>query len=266
MGWHSCAVSTIVFVHAHPDDEASQTSGSIARAVAQGHRVVIVYATDGSQGSLPEGEAGSLAELRRAEAEASAAVTGAQRIAWLPYHDSGMRGWDANSAAGAFMQADVDAVARQIADLLDEEDADAVVGYDWHGGYGHPDHVQVHRVTRRAAEVAARRPRYLEVTMNRDKMRRFAAAAAAAGFEGWDVDAPMDDGNPFGMPEAQLHWSVDITDELQTKRAALAAHASQPDAAGMLLMPPEAFAAMLGHEFYREPAREPGMVEGWPFP
>ncbi len=126
-------MSTIVFVHAHPDDEASQTSGSIARAVAQGHRVVIVYATDGSQGSLPEGEAGSLADLRRAEAEASAAVTGAQRLVWLPYHDSGMRGWDANAAAGAFMQADVDAVARQIADLLDEEDADAVVGYDWHG-------------------------------------------------------------------------------------------------------------------------------------
>lgn len=258
-------MSTIVFVHAHPDDEASSTSGSIARATALGHRVVIVYATDGSQGSLPEGTAGSLAELRRAEAEASAVITGAQRLVWLPYHDSGMRGWDANTAEGAFMQADVDAVARQIADVLDDEGAHAVVGYDWHGGYGHPDHVQVHRVTRRAAELAAHHPRYLEVTMNRDRMRRFAALAAEAGYEAWDVDAPMDDGNPVGTPEAQLHWSVDITPELEIKRAALAAHASQPDAAGMLLMPPEAFAAMMGHEFYREPARAPGMVEGWPF-
>lgn len=116
-------MSTIVFVHAHPDDEASSTSGSIARATALGHRVVIVYATDGSQGSLPEGTAGSLAELRRAEAEASAVITGAQRLVWLPYHDSGMRGWDANTAEGAFMQADVDAVARQIADVLDDEGA-----------------------------------------------------------------------------------------------------------------------------------------------
>ena len=259
-------MSTIVFVHAHPDDEASQTSGSMTRLSAEGHRVVVVYGTGGDHGTIPDGHDGDLAELRRAEAAASAEVTGAQRLVWLDHLDSGMTGWDTNGHPDAFMNADVATVARTIADVLDEEDADVVVGYDWHGGYGHPDHVQVHRVTRRAAEVAARRPRYLEVTMNRDKMRRFAAAAAAAGFEGWDVDAPMDDGNPFGMPEAQLHWSVDITDELQTKRAALAAHASQPDAAGMLLMPPEAFAAMLGHEFYREPAREPGMVEGWPFP
>ncbi len=258
-------MSTIVFVHAHPDDEASQTSGTIARAVRQGHRVVIVYATDGSQGTLPEGTAGTLADLRKAEAEASAAVTGAQRLVWLPFHDSGMRGWESNAAPGAFMQADVDAVARRIADVLDEEEADAVVGYDWHGGYGHPDHVQVHRVTRRAADLAAHRPRYLEVTMNRDRLRRFAAQAEGAGYEPWDVDAPMDDGNPIGTPESHLHWSVDITDEIDTKRDALAAHASQPDAAGMLQMPAEPFTAMLGHEHYREPAREPGMVEAWPF-
>ncbi|HRL47802.1 MAG TPA: PIG-L family deacetylase [Propioniciclava sp.] len=258
-------MSTLVFVHAHPDDEASQTSGTIARAVARGDRVVIVYATDGNQGTLPEGEAGSLADLRHREAEASAAITGAQRLVWLPYHDSGMRGWECNTAEGAFMQADVDAVARQIADVLDAEEADAVFGYDWHGGYGHPDHVQVHRVTRRAADLAARPLRYLETTMNRDRMRAFAATAAAAGYEEWDVDAPMDDGNPIGTPQAHLHWAVDITDELPVKRAALAAHASQPDAAGMLQMPPEAFSAMLGVEHYREPARAPGMVEGWPF-
>lgn len=226
---------------------------------------MIVYATDGNQGSLPEGESRPLADLRRAEAEASASVTGAQRLVWLPYHDSGMRGWDTNTAAGAFMQADVDAVARQLADVLDEEDADVLVGYDWHGGYGHPDHVQVHRVTRQALNVAQRRPRYLETTLNRDRMRRFAAVAAAQGYKTWDIDAPMEDGNPIGTPEAELHWSVDIAEQLPIKHAALAAHASQPDAAGMLTMPPEAFAAMFGREFFIEPGRVPGMVEGWPF-
>ena len=75
----------------------------------------------------------------------------------------------------------------------------------------------------------------------------------------------MDDGNPVGTPQAHLNWAVDITDELPIKRAALAAHASQPDAAGMLQLPPEAFSAMLGVEHYLEPAREPGMVEAWPF-
>lgn len=259
-------MSTIVFVHAHPDDEASQTSGTMTRLSAEGHRVVVVYATGGDHGTLPEGHEGDLAELRRAEAEASAVVTGAQRLVWLDHVDSGMTGWDTNHAELAFMRADVDEAAARVAAVLDEEDADAVVGYDWHGGYGHPDHVQVHRVVRRAAELAARRPRYLEVSMNRDAMRRLTALAAEAGMEGdWDVDGPMDDGNPLGTPEAELHWAVDVTPWLGAKRAALAAHASQPDAAGMLLMPEVAFAAMMGWEHYLEPGRPDGMVVGWPF-
>ena len=237
----------------------------MARLSAEGHRVVIIYGTGGDHGTLPDGHEGDLAELRRVEAEASVAVTGAQRLVWLDHRDSGMTGWDTNHAEGAFMRADVDEVAAQVAAVLDEEDADAVVGYDWHGGYGHPDHVQVHRVVVRAVGLAARRPRYLEVSMNRDAMRRLTALAAEAGMEAWDVDGPMDDGNPLGTPEADLHWAVDVTDWLDVKRAALAAHASQPDAAGMLLMPEQAFAAMLGWEHYLEPGRPDGMVVGWPF-
>ncbi len=261
-------MSTIVYVHAHPDDEASGTSGAMTRLSQEGHRVVIIYATGGDHGTLPEGHEGDLAELRRAEAEASAAITGVQRLVWLDHRDSGMTGWDQNHAEGAFMQADVDEVARQVAALLDEEDADVIVGYDWHGGYGHPDHVQVHRVTRRAAELAAGRPRYLEATMNRDAGRRLIEAGRAAGIPEemlWDVDAPMDDGNPFGTPEAELHWAVDVTPWLDAKRAALAAHASQPDAAGLLAMPEQPFAAMMGWEHYIEPGRPDGMVVGWPF-
>ena len=73
------------------------------------------------------------------------------------------------------------------------------------------------------------------------------------------------DGNPLGTPEAELHWSVDVSDFVDTKRAALACHASQSDAAGILQMPAEAFDAAFGREFYLEPGRAPGMVEGWPF-
>ena len=263
--------STIVFVHAHPDDEASQTSGTMTRASAEGHRVVCVYATGGDHGTAPDdlGER-TLADLRREEAEASALVTGTQRLVWLGYTDSGMHGWEQNEAATSLWQADVAAAARVLANVLDDEDADVVVGYDWHGGYGHPDHIMVHRITRHAVELAARRPRYLEQTMNRDRMRAFMAAGVEAGMvpeeEVWDVDAPMDDGNPIGTPEAELHWEVDISAYIDAKRAALACHASQPDAAGMLMMPPEIFTIAFGHEFYAEPGRPDGMVEGWPFP
>ena len=176
-------MSTIVFLHAHPDDEASQTSGSMARAVDEGHRVVVVFATHGDHGEAPEdlapGE--TVVHRRRREADASAAAIGLHRVAWLGYKDSGMTGWEQNSHEGAFAAAPVDEAAARLAAVLDEEDADVVVGYDWHGGYGHPDHVQVHRVLHRGADLAARRPRVLESTMNRDEMGRFAQAAKAAG-------------------------------------------------------------------------------------
>ena len=83
---------TIVFLHAHPDDESTQTSGSMARASAEGDRVVVVYATNGDHGDAPEdlAEGETVVARRRAEAEASARATGTQRVVWLGYADSGM--------------------------------------------------------------------------------------------------------------------------------------------------------------------------------
>jgi LmbE family N-acetylglucosaminyl deacetylase len=264
-------MSTIVFLHAHPDDEASQTSGSMARAVDEGHRVVVVFATHGDHGESPDdlapGE--SVVDRRRVEAEASAAAIGLHRVVWLGYADSGMTGWDQNSHEGAFTAAPVDEAAARFAAVLDEEDADIAVGYDWHGGYGHPDHVQVHRVLHRGAELAVRRPRVLESTMNRDAMRRFGEQARAAGAsddEAFDPDQPMDDGNPLGEPESAIHWQVDVSPWLERRRASLEAHRSQTTDVGMMLsMPPEIFAVFFAREHYIEPGREAGMQQGWPF-
>ena len=145
--------------------------------------------------------------------------------------------------------------------MLDEEGADIAVGYDWHGGYGHPDHVKVHAVLHRGAELAQRRPKVLESTMNRDAVRRLAEAAKAAGepnAEEWDPDQPMDDGNPLGEPESAIHWRVDVSPWLDRRRASLEAHASQTTDVGMMLaMPPEAFSVFFGHEHYIEPGRTP---------
>jgi LmbE family N-acetylglucosaminyl deacetylase len=261
-------VSTIVFVHAHPDDEASQTSGTMTRASALGHRVVVVYGTNGDHGESPDDLGDEpLAAYRRREADASARVTGAARVAWLDYADSGMSGWEQNAHEASFHSAPLDEAAGRLASVLDEEDADVVVGYDWHGNYGHPDHVKVHHVVRRAAELAARRPRLLEATMNRDHVRRLFKEAAEAGAEGdWDPDRPMDDGNPMGTPEAEIHFSVDIGDYIEAKRAALACHASQKtDIEAFLSMPLEYFRQGFSREFFIEPGREPGMKDAWPF-
>jgi LmbE family N-acetylglucosaminyl deacetylase len=215
-------MATIVFCHAHPDDEASQTSGAMARASDEGNRVVVVFGTNGEHGEiaadLADGE--TVAAYRRREAEASAKVLGVTRITWLGYSDSGMSGWEQNDAENSFHAADLDEAARRLADVLDEEDADVLVGYDWHGGYGHPDHVKVHHVVHRAADLAARRPRLLESTTNRTAMKRQMDEGRAMGVDvgDFDPDAPMDDGNPLGTPENEITWRVDVSSYLDRKR------------------------------------------------
>ncbi|KGN31672.1 GlcNAc-PI de-N-acetylase [Knoellia sinensis KCTC 19936] len=263
-------MATIVFLHAHPDDEASGTSGTMTRLSREGHRVVVVYGTGGEHGTPPEDlpVGATVADFRRGEAEASARVTGTERVEWLGYTDSGMHGWEQNGHDGSFHGADLDEAAGRLVEILDEEDADVLVTYDWHGGYGHPDHVKVHHVAYRAADLAAQRPRLLEQTMNRDAMRRAYEEALAAGDsdKAWDPDQPMEDGEPLGTPEADLHWKVDVSGDIESKRASLACHASQTSDVGMMLqMPEDLFVAWFGTEYYSEPGRAAGMVEGWPF-
>jgi LmbE family N-acetylglucosaminyl deacetylase len=262
-------MSTIVYLHAHPDDESSQTSGSMARASAEGHRVVVVFATGGELGEIAEDavEGESVAEYRRREAEASAKVLGLSRIAWLGYHDSGMTGWEQNDADGSFLRADLDEAGQRLADVLDEEGADVLVGYDWHGGYGHPDHVKVHHVVHRAAALARRSPRVLESTMNRDALVRAFEASRAAGQEpDWNPLDPMDDGNPLGEPESAITWQVDVSAYLDQRRASMEAHRSQAtDIEQFLGMPDDVFALAFGTEHYIEPGVEGPMRRGWPF-
>jgi len=266
---HDGRMTTIVFLHAHPDDESTQTSGSMARASAGGDRVGVVYATNGDHGEAPDdlGAGETVADRRHTEAEASARATGTQRVAWLGYADSGMAGWEQNDAPGALHVAQLDEAARRLAAILDEEDADVLVGYDWHGNYGHPDHVKVHHVAHRAAELAARRPRVLESTMTGDQLRRSRQARLEAGEEtDFDPDGPMDDGNPLGSPESEISWEVDVSGYLAQRRRSVEAHRSQKtDTAWILDMPEEVFALAFAREWYIEPGRSQPMREGWPF-
>lgn len=267
-------MATLVCFHAHPDDEAIATGGTMARAHDEGHRVVLVVATDGAHGEVPDDLASgeTLADRRRAETEASARVLGVDRVEFLGYTDSGMTGWEQNHHNGSFWGADVDAAAQRLASIVLAESADVLTIYDWHGGYGHPDHIQVHRVGCRVEElVRDRLPglRVLESTMNRDEMRRgavLAREAGVAGMDDFDPDGPMDDGNPMGTPEAELTLGIDVTGFVDRKRASIAAHRSQvSDSSFFLQMPPDSFAQAFGREWFIEHDREPGMRMGWLF-
>ena len=259
-------MGTLVVFHAHPDDESISTGGTIARAVSEGHRVVLVVATNGDFGETPDdlGPGETLVHRRQQEAVRSAAVLGVHRLEWLGYKDSGMTGWEQNADPESFLRADLDEAAERLAAILRDESADVVTTYDWHGNYGHPDHIQVHRVGHAASKLAGT-PKVFEATVNRDSLRAFMKLAAEMGGEvPFDPDEPADDGNPFGEPEAVLTHKVDVTAYVAQKKASMACHASQiSDSSFFLAMPDEAFQVAFGTEWFIEVGKPAGINATW---
>ena len=253
-------MATLVSFHAHPDDESITTGGTLARAASEGHRVVLVVATNGDHGEAPDdlGEGESLVDRRRSETARSAAVLGIARVVWLGYDDSGMTGWSQNSNVASFWQAPVEEAAERLAAVLREEAADVLTVYDWHGGYGHPDHIQVHRVGRRAAELAGT-PRVYQNTINRDHiargMQRFTDDENAGPPEAVTEES-------FGKPESVITAAVDVTAYIRDKRRAMRAHASQiSEQSFFLAMPDDAFAYAFGTEWFIRDGQGPGITE-----
>ena len=246
-------MATLVCFHAHPDDESIATAGVMAAAAAEGHRVVLVVATLGEEGEVPDGFLGpdeSLAERREAETRASAQIIGASRVEFLGYRDSGMFGTPANENREAFCQADLDEAAERLATILRDEAADVVTIYDENGVYGHPDHVQVHRVGVRATELAGTR-RVLESTMNRDYLRELRDLAREAETDLGAVDSPDVDEMQLGVSGDRITTRVDVSAHVDRKRASMRAHASQiSEQSFFLAMPDEAFARAFGIEWF----------------
>lgn len=243
---------TIVSFHAHPDDEALLTGGTLAKAAAAGHRVVLVTATNGGAGltSARLRADGDLGRRRLAELEEAAAAIGAASVQLLGYDDSGM---DGRATGDTFVRADVGRAAERLAAILLHEDADALTIYDANGGYGHPDHIQVHHVGVRAAALA-RTPVVLEATIDRDLLRRAVRLMRAARL-GAHIQLP--DLEQSYTPRSELTHRVDVRRHISAKRAALLAHASQANTEEMdrtiaffLRLPPPLFRLVLGNEWF----------------
>jgi LmbE family N-acetylglucosaminyl deacetylase len=244
-------MGTIVSFQAHPDDESITTAATLACAAAAGHRAVLVFATRGELGEPVPGvlEPGEQLPMRRsAECYESAAALGVKRVEFLGWTDSGMMGEPTNDAPFCFWQADVEHAARRLALILEEERPDVLTTYDDNGAYGHPDHIQVHRVGRRAAELAGV-PVVAQSTINRDAVVRRFAEMAASGPEGMEL--PKIDPESFGKPEEEITHRVVATGFAGAKRASMRAHRSQmgPDHF-MLTMPDDVFAEAMTVEHY----------------
>jgi LmbE family N-acetylglucosaminyl deacetylase len=249
------APRTIVSFHAHPDDEVLLTGGTLARMAAAGHRVVLVTATSGGAGLAdPASRECGLAAVRAAELSRSARLLGCARVELLGYEDSGMDG----TAGGptAFCRTPLPDAAERLAAILEQEQADVLTVYDEHGGYGHPDHVAVHRVGVLAAQLAGT-PRVLEATIDRDLLKRGVRAMGMLHL-GRGIEVPPMAG--AYLPRGEITHRVDVRAFTGAKRAAMAAHVSQAGGEsadsrtlGLLLrLPRPLFRALLGHEWFAE--------------
>lgn len=257
---------TLVSFHAHPDDESLLTGGTLARAAAEGHRVVLVVATGGELGlaARSDGTGTTLAGMRLAELHEAARRLGVHRVVELGYADSGLHA--ENPSDRAFAHADLDDAARRLGEVLLEERAEVLTTYDANGGYGHPDHVQAHRVAVRAAALADT-PVVLEATVPGDLYRRVLAVLRLLGSV-IGRSAPLGTTNVFSDSGALTHRVV-VGPHLAAKRAALRAHASQGRGGDgprvltwILNLPSPIFALAFGREWFVERGRAPGGREG----
>ncbi|MFV0133815.1 N-acetyl-1-D-myo-inositol-2-amino-2-deoxy-alpha-D-glucopyranoside deacetylase [Streptomyces sp. HMX87] len=154
----------LLLVHAHPDDESINNGATMARYAAEGAHVTLVTCTLGERGEVIPPElrhlsGAALGEHRLRELTAAMRALGVDDVRLLGgpgrFADSGMMGLPDNDDPGCFWQADVDEAAALLLEVIREVRPQVLVTYDPNGGYGHPDHIQAHRVAMRAVELAA---------------------------------------------------------------------------------------------------------------
>ena len=240
----------LLIVHAHPDDESITTGTLMAGYVRQGVQVTLVTCTLGEEGEILMEDAQHLAshsedrlgEHRYQELSAAMAVLGVTdwRLLGAPhkYRDSGMIGTPANDRPDCFWRADLLAAASDLVAVIREVRPQVAVTYDDFGGYGHPDHIQAHRVLTYAVALAAV-PSFradigqpwrvqkvywtaLPKGMLQDGIRALRAAGSDTGFAAMDPDDL-----PIGVDDSLVTTSVDFSQFLDIKMAALAEHVSQ---------------------------------------
>jgi mycothiol conjugate amidase Mca len=273
---------TLLAVHAHPDDECITTGGILARYAAEGVRTVLVTCTDGAVGEISDPALASpenLAEVRARELDEAVRILSVSRLVKLGYRDSGMAGMSDNMHPASFHQAPLEQAVERVVRIMREEHPQVVVTYDERGGYGHPDHIRAHQVAVAAFDAAGDPSRFPSAgptwspaklyyaVFPRSAMEQFIERLRAAGIDPpfeREPDAERDENEqpPFGVPDEQVTTSVDVSEYVEAKHAALASHRTQmgPEMFFMRL-PPDLFADAFGRETFQRVAGPGGSHE-----
>ncbi|MCF0092994.1 PIG-L family deacetylase [Micromonospora sp. MH99] len=248
---------TLMAVHAHPDDEATSTGGVLARYAAEGVTTVLVTCTDGRCGDGPGGvkpgepghDPADVVAMRQAELEASAATLKVTHLETLGYADSGMMGWTTNDQPGSFWTTPVAEAAERLADLIRRYQPDVIVTYDENGFYGHPDHIQAHRITMAAVAQTDVPAKVYWTTVPRTAFAEFGRIMKDLGIE-WDDPDPSSGQPELGLPDDEITTWVDTRSYGAQKFEALAAHASQTENIFFLQLGQERFTELMGTETF----------------
>jgi N-acetyl-1-D-myo-inositol-2-amino-2-deoxy-alpha-D-glucopyranoside deacetylase len=237
----------LMLVHAHPDDESIGTGATMAKYAAQGAGVTLVTCTLGELGEIIPPDLANLAwdrenrlgQHRIAELSAACAALGVSDHRFLGgpgrWRDSGMMGTPANAWDRAFWRADVDEAAGVLLEVIKDVQPQVLVSYDSNGFYGHPDHIQAHRVAWRAFEMADGLVRKFYATAvpksvlaeGMKMMQEVDAGQAERGPRSVFPAVESVDELPFGVPDEQVTTEIDARDYLEAKLEAMRAHASQ---------------------------------------
>ncbi|REE96018.1 N-acetyl-1-D-myo-inositol-2-amino-2-deoxy-alpha-D-glucopyranoside deacetylase [Thermomonospora umbrina] len=240
----------VLFVHAHPDDEAIGTGATMAAYAAEGAHVCLVTCTLGEEGEIVPDELRHLAsdkedrlgEFRIGELAEACAALGVTDHRFLGgpgrWRDSGMMGAPTNDDPRCFWRADVDEAAAPLADVIREVRPQVLVTYDEHGHYGHPDHIQAHRVSLRACELAASPAGSVSGHGDPWRVAKFYATATPRTVLARSMALMRESRHPFervsgidqlgyGVPDGQVTTVVDARAHLPAKLAALRAHRTQ---------------------------------------
>jgi LmbE family N-acetylglucosaminyl deacetylase len=253
-------------VHAHPDDEATSTGGILARYGQEGIRTVLVTCTDGGCGDGPGGikpddpafDREAVVAIRRRELQRSCELLGVHHFESLEYPDSGMMGWPQNDHPGSFWSTPVEVAAARLAALMERYQPQVVVTYNADGFYGHPDHIQAHRITMAAAAATGIPEKVYFTAVRRSDMAELGRRMAEMGVsfeeetgtgdgEGEASPGPRDE---WGTPDHEVTTFVDVMDFADVKFDALLAHASQTDNLFFIRMGRQTFGQIMGSESF----------------
>jgi N-acetyl-1-D-myo-inositol-2-amino-2-deoxy-alpha-D-glucopyranoside deacetylase len=239
----------ILLVHAHPDDETINNGATMARYVDQGAHVTLVTCTAGEEGEVlvpslehlaaqAEDDLGPHRVTELASAMAALGVTDHRFLGGTGrYRDSGMMGTPANDRPECFWRADLTEAATHLVEVIREVRPQVLVTYDEFGGYGHPDHIQAHRVATYGAALAAVPsyradlgpawdvPKVYWSAMPRSYVARGIEKMKEAGTDFFGVES-VDD-LPFVVPDDAVSAVVDGHAVVERKLDAMRAHATQ---------------------------------------